>query len=740
RLGVDFTTLAESYRSFAASARGTTLEGQQARDVFVAITEASATLGLSSEATGRALTALSQIMSKGKVSAEELRGQLGEALPGAFQIAARAVGVTTQELDRMLQQGELLASDFLPKFGAQVKRELGDATGEAAKRAGAGMAVLGNAFKEAAASIAQSGLSKAVDDASRSLASLINHVFQTQTAVAEMRERLRKETERSIEDINRLSDAQIQAIDRAQHAYETAADARIRKQREVDKAIAQSRAEDLGLAGVPGGRAEVPTMGVFGAEEQAARKRTEALQKQLTGIERFKTLGPATEQVTAKLREATKVYDELTEKLIETPTLAQSPAFMAQVRASAARVTSYQAEKKALDEKAAADKQAEQQDRRAAEAAVQRYEAGQKVIEGLQGELVARTQGWEAAMRHRLAVQELSQAQIEQAVGLERQKRQWDDLEQAISKTTGAIKDVKIESRDTVRDPTVGSATEEEAGGAVRRLRWKGFTEGLPETFSPMDQAMDALAQSTSRWDKSLKEAERTLRTTMPEAVRTFADLTEDKFGAIAEVSRTLADGVLDSITSITRQGSFSFSQFADSVIQDLLRILQQKFLAPQLEKWIELGIGAATSILGGLGGGGGLSASTIAAGGGNPGLAVGGPLRRGLTLVGEAGPEAIATRGGRSVVFPTSHPVTRAALKSANMPRRQYGGPLPSAVMGGTGSQTEGMQTRGTGVQDQQPVINVYVQGVQDAASFVRSRGEIQRQMQAAFRASQRS
>jgi tape measure domain-containing protein len=132
RLGLEFQSTASSYAKFAAASRGTALEGQQTRDIFTGIAQASAALGLSSEETAGALTAVQQIISKGKVSAEELRGQLGERLPGAFQIAARSIGVTTQELDKLLSTGSLLADDFLPKFGRQLSVEFADAAARAA--------------------------------------------------------------------------------------------------------------------------------------------------------------------------------------------------------------------------------------------------------------------------------------------------------------------------------------------------------------------------------------------------------------------------------------------------------------------------------------------------------------------------------------------------------------------------------------------------------------------------------
>lgn len=123
-LGVRFITLAENFTGLAAAARGTSLEGKQTRDVFEAITKAIVATGGSTEQVNGALLAVQQMMSKGNVQAEELRGQLGERLPGAFQIAARAMNVTTAELNKMLEKGEVAASDFLPKFAAQLGKEL----------------------------------------------------------------------------------------------------------------------------------------------------------------------------------------------------------------------------------------------------------------------------------------------------------------------------------------------------------------------------------------------------------------------------------------------------------------------------------------------------------------------------------------------------------------------------------------------------------------------------------------
>lgn len=101
-LGLESISASRSFVQLAAAAKGTALEGQATRDIWTAVAGAMSKLGKSEAETESALLAISQIMSKGTVSAEELRGQLGERLPGAFQAAARAVGVTTEELGSML--------------------------------------------------------------------------------------------------------------------------------------------------------------------------------------------------------------------------------------------------------------------------------------------------------------------------------------------------------------------------------------------------------------------------------------------------------------------------------------------------------------------------------------------------------------------------------------------------------------------------------------------------------------
>lgn len=169
RLGLNLLETAQSYMQIAAAAKGTELAGDGTRQIFTAIAEASTVLQLSVDQTNGALRAIGQIMSKGKVQAEELRGQLGERLYGAFQLAARGMGITTAELDKMLEQGQVIAENFLPKFAAEIRKTFSDGVPAASMTARAEMNRFNNAILEIERTIAASGFLDGVTQGYRTL-------------------------------------------------------------------------------------------------------------------------------------------------------------------------------------------------------------------------------------------------------------------------------------------------------------------------------------------------------------------------------------------------------------------------------------------------------------------------------------------------------------------------------------------------------------------------------------------
>jgi tape measure domain-containing protein len=130
-IGLQFQETANAAKSFFAAAQGSTLAGE-ANNVFNAVSKAAAALQMSTDDVNGTFIALGQMISKGKVQAEELRGQLGERLPGAFQLAAKAMGMSTAELDKFMADGKLTAEDLLPKLAQALEEKYAEAAAKAA--------------------------------------------------------------------------------------------------------------------------------------------------------------------------------------------------------------------------------------------------------------------------------------------------------------------------------------------------------------------------------------------------------------------------------------------------------------------------------------------------------------------------------------------------------------------------------------------------------------------------------
>lgn len=125
-LGLDIFALAEGFKLLAGSTEETALQGDYTRKIFLSVAQAAAAMQLNSEDTLGAIRALGQMLSKGTVSAEELRGQLAERIPGAFRRAAESIGVTTEKLSDMLKAGDVMALELLPKLADELQKTYGD--------------------------------------------------------------------------------------------------------------------------------------------------------------------------------------------------------------------------------------------------------------------------------------------------------------------------------------------------------------------------------------------------------------------------------------------------------------------------------------------------------------------------------------------------------------------------------------------------------------------------------------
>lgn len=116
KMGVSLETVAKGYRNFYSAANMAGFGKGDIQGMYADLLLATRSIGASTQQTEGALLALEQMISKGKVSMEELRRQLGNAIPGAFEIGAKAMNMTTAQFNDFVKTGKLASAEFVPKF------------------------------------------------------------------------------------------------------------------------------------------------------------------------------------------------------------------------------------------------------------------------------------------------------------------------------------------------------------------------------------------------------------------------------------------------------------------------------------------------------------------------------------------------------------------------------------------------------------------------------------------------
>ena len=174
RLGLVLENQIGDFAKLAAASRNTALEGQAVRDIYSSIAEASVAMQMTSDERSGAIRALTQMISKGNVQAEELRGQLGERLYGAFQIASEAMGKTTKEMNKMLEMGQVTAEDMLPKFAKALSGRYSGSIASASQTAQANINRLTNAYFDMKKEFMETGALDAFTEAIKALIPVVS--------------------------------------------------------------------------------------------------------------------------------------------------------------------------------------------------------------------------------------------------------------------------------------------------------------------------------------------------------------------------------------------------------------------------------------------------------------------------------------------------------------------------------------------------------------------------------------
>lgn len=124
KYGLEINNTTAAFAKFTAAASAAGMPMQEQRKIFESMSRAVTAFGLSADDSNGVFLALSQMMSKGKISSEELRLQMGERLPIAMQAMAKAAGTTVAGLDDLLKAGKLMSADVLPKFAEALNEML----------------------------------------------------------------------------------------------------------------------------------------------------------------------------------------------------------------------------------------------------------------------------------------------------------------------------------------------------------------------------------------------------------------------------------------------------------------------------------------------------------------------------------------------------------------------------------------------------------------------------------------
>ena len=123
--GGDLISITRQYTKFLAATKNSNLSLTETNLIYENLHKSAAILHLDNAALERSFKALEQMISKGVVSSEELRQQLGDHLPGAYTILAESMGITSIELAKQLKLGQVMADEVLPAFSEALVKAYG---------------------------------------------------------------------------------------------------------------------------------------------------------------------------------------------------------------------------------------------------------------------------------------------------------------------------------------------------------------------------------------------------------------------------------------------------------------------------------------------------------------------------------------------------------------------------------------------------------------------------------------
>jgi tape measure domain-containing protein len=749
QLGMSTADVAATYRGFLANTNGLNLGITTTQQLFTGLVATTRLVGGGADTLANAVRGLTQTFAIGKLDAENWKGQVEEALPILSSALPRAMGLTRQAFMDQMQAGQLTLDRVLRPLVQVLGEQIPKAAGIAATSMESASARMKNSWTDLMTAIGQSSI---FQGAMQSLGDAVRwaHDFgaavgaldpRPLTAIEQITERinlLRREIglsgQRSLETNQKLAELETQRLaliklQAQQQQFLTNAEEQRRK------------AATIGPTGV------TKTLTTQIDQETAAWQRRYAV-GQTVGI-------PQLERERAKLADLNKVLQDHLDVLASSTPMTdadrkaremQAIAVQDQIEATEGVIKVLQDEERertkpqrearrqrgGLTEEQRAANERQREQNQLIDELTQAYDRATQSEAGLLALRARRLQFTEAEIEELLNVQALTQE-------TERQRQAADEAQQAYESYYDTL---MSDLEGIVRAQEHGISLEEaQEDVAIRKIARTDEEYQLLMALNAERRTGLALIEEQATFQDAILRAATAIEDQVRSTEGGLSEEAKRTKEAFEELADSLTGNVFNAIQDLTERGKLSFKDLATSIISDLTRILQQQFLMPKIASWTEKALEWGLGLLG-------AATRTPALGGGSPASGAGledlmrsqtgGPLRSGVTLVGEAGPEAIVSRGGRAMVFPSSHPISRMAVR-AHLPGRQFGGTLPGwTTAPGEPPEAEKPAMPGAVPVGTRAVNIVFNITTPDATSFLRSRGEIQRAMGQAVRQSQ--
>jgi len=141
-LGTSFTESVKPYVKYLAASKDTLETNRKVIKSFLGL---SAGLGLTADDTKRVIRSLEQMQSKGQIMSEELKLQLGDAIPGAVSLFAESMNLSTNAFLDLVEKGEV-SSKILSKVADTIQKKYGESIKKGSLTIRANLNRINNAF------------------------------------------------------------------------------------------------------------------------------------------------------------------------------------------------------------------------------------------------------------------------------------------------------------------------------------------------------------------------------------------------------------------------------------------------------------------------------------------------------------------------------------------------------------------------------------------------------------------